>query len=97
MSKKELFDHAKISSHYLITFVFFILILSLISTLGQHIIYNGDVWGTIVENHFESFNASWIITFIKSLNPHASACGTTINKIASAKLIMISIPTFHVQ
>ena len=32
-----------------------------------------------------------------SLNPHASACGTTINKIASAKLIMISMQTFHVQ
>lgn len=74
MSKKELFDHAKISSHYLITFVFFILILSLISTLGQHIIYNGDVWGTIVENHFESFNASWIITFIKSLMLNGIVC-----------------------
>ena len=29
--------------------------------------------------------------------PHASACGATINKIASAKLIMIFMPTFHVQ
>lgn len=27
----------------------------------------------------------------------SNTCGTTINKIASAKLIMISIPTFHVQ
>ena len=59
--------------------------------------YDGKLIHILYDADHDTYCDNGISDGINLKNPHASACGTTINKIASAKLIMISMQTFHVQ
>lgn len=80
---------AILNKHYVATFIFFVLILSLVGLLGEQIVNNGDVWGKVDVNNFNSFyffDFSQIVTFLKKILINCVICiGISIVNIVSQK------------